>query len=390
MRRDTWDPKGVRGAMGSRHTPRHRLVLAVRMVPDWLKHLFVSDDRRPAFPDGVFSCAMQVPIDGDDVPDWITLLSVGEYLNHPDGPHRVEVEQLEEMVESFQATSTDLLVDKDHDSLWGSDTRATGWITEIRVEDGALQGRFPEWTPFGEDLVSSREYRYISPVYALQTEGKDGTPGGAKMYSVALTNAPYMDEGEVDAVSSTSRTTQNSSDNSNAAMNDREKIIALLGLDDDATDDQVDAAYEAHQEAQSNAGEGEPNDDGSDGDGSDGDGSDDGGPDDDDSGDDEDFDAKVNAAVQKALQRERDAGRAEDLIDQAIEDGKIQRADREIFLNSARADFQKTKERLGSLEKNASLPDGVKTDDGDPTTKRANSKTSRSDAVTYLKAQRGA
>ena len=322
-----------------------------------------------------YACAIEVDVTDDSNPEWIRVLQAGEYINHPDGSHVVTRQHLQQMVEMQEQVATDLLVDVDHSSVFEGDTRAAGWIADLELRDDGLYARWPEWTPLGERLTEDREYRYLSPVYSLQTTQKDGSTGGARLFSIALTNEPYMDEGEITAISS--RHDDNGDDGDSGDGEDdtfinnttdtmREQLIEALDLDADVSDEELMAALQDAMEALEPA----TNDDG-DGDDGDGtaassrsrnDGTDDDLPADDlstygseeasgDGDGDDDIQTIVNSAVERVLQQRDQSTRAEQLVDQAIADAKIEPAEREIFLNSARTDFEKTKARIDALEK---------------------------------------
>jgi len=326
---------------------------------DWLSGLFASRDNRRDT-DGVYAGAIEIPGEGDR-PEWIRLLQTGEYLNHPDGAHEVTREHLEEMIENFERVETDLLVDKDHDSVFMGDTRAAGWVMEVELREDGLYGRWPEWTPWGEELVGSREYRYLSPVYSLTSEAKDGTPQGAKLHSVSLTNIPYMDTGEVDAISSNARDDDSPSsdpDDTDRPM-ERDELIDLLDLDEDATDEEIREAL-----IDLKNGEDEPEADPSDTDESEPDPSDSDEPEDEEEQELEEVVNSLRSEIQE-LKEQREEDRAEQLVNSAIDDGKIAPAEKYVWLNSARSDFEGTKEKLDAKDEGSAMPAGVDTGDGE-------------------------
>lgn len=370
---------------------------------DHIKNLFRNRDRTHPTPDGAYRNAVSLPGDLDDAPEWIRIVPVGDFPNHPDGAHTVTVDDVERMVENFDRKDVDLLFDVDHESLFGN-TRAAAWGMELEARDDGLYARFPDFTPYGEELVSGREYRYLSPVYAMDVTNKQGEQVGATIFSVAITNTPYFDAGEIDAIGNaddpTSGTDASDESDSPSTM-DRDELIALLGLDDDATDDEIrQAAEEAgdvYRQAVEDSAEietdssGKPseNDDGDTGaadEGNDPSGESEDGPESDEDEEPEDLDEKINAAVDRRMEERSRRQDAQRLVDQAIEDGKILPADREIFLNSARQDLEKTRKRLNNMEEGAALPEGLKTNSGGS---GGDSSPSRQDAVQYLKAQRG-
>lgn len=73
------------------------------------------------------------------------------------------------------------------------DTQAYGWIYDLRLMSGGaddyngLYAKF-RWTDEGRNLVLSRAYRFLSPVFTLS---EDGHP--TALLNVALTNRPNFD-----------------------------------------------------------------------------------------------------------------------------------------------------------------------------------------------------
>ncbi|MCA3450232.1 MAG: hypothetical protein INF92_07640 [Rhodobacter sp.] len=70
----------------------------------------------------------------------------------------------------------------------GMPAPAVGWIKQIDVRDNALWGRV-EWTAEGEATVTSRAYRYLSPVFRYDYE----TGEILQIVSAGLTNSPNLE-----------------------------------------------------------------------------------------------------------------------------------------------------------------------------------------------------
>lgn len=306
-----------------------------------------SDDR--GLPDGSYRNAVDLgSIDEED--DWILIVPVGENPTHPDGPHTVEQRHIEQMATNFDRMETDLLIDKDHNSLYGGSTKAFGWSRDVEAREDGLYMRRPDWTESGEELVASREYRYLSPVYHLSFEDTDGREVGAVVDSVAITNRPYFRWGEIGAIGNSDAT---SNDPTTDTM-DREQLIEELGLDEDATDEEILEAVREAQNGTSEEGDEDPE----------------GAPDDEAGGEDEegeeeeDLEAKVNSIVERRLQERDDKRSAVHLVDEAIEDGKIRPSQRDVYLNSARDDYEGTKEVLDDMDEGGALPKSTKVNGG--------------------------
>jgi len=68
----------------------------------------------------------------------------------------------------------------------GRQAPAAGWIKQVRALNGAIQGRI-EWTLKGRDAVEAHEYRYVSPVFEYDDEGRV-----VRLLRAALTNNPNL------------------------------------------------------------------------------------------------------------------------------------------------------------------------------------------------------
>ena len=368
-----------------------------------------SDETSPALPSGARVNAVTLPGSVDELPEWIRIVPIGAFPNHHNGAHEVTAEHLDEMLTNYERRSTDVLFDFDHNSILNGDTKAAGWGTELEVRDDGLYMRQPDWTDAGLAAINGREYRYLSPVYVLESEDKDGNEAGAWLHSVALTNQPYMDEGEIDPIGNgkpspgdddvadpdgeedpTETQDDDSTDDPSTAddpssMNERERkrLIALLDLEDEATEEEINEAYEARQEDQDGDGEpGEAGDEPGDGDEGAPEGAEGGEP------DEEDVDAKVNAAVEAALAKRDEEGRAKALVDSAVGKGKITPAQKQVWLNSARTDFESTKKQLDEIAPGSAMPRSVNTPAGGGSgDAKVNS---RQSLVQHLRAERAA
>ena len=114
----------------------------------------------------------EMPTDGH-APEWIQLLPAGQIITGRDGRTFVN-DQPEALLSAFAADGKDLPVDWEHSSELkareGEEAPASGWIKQLEIrEDGSVWGRV-EWTARGAASVSSKEYRYISPVFSYERE----------------------------------------------------------------------------------------------------------------------------------------------------------------------------------------------------------------------------
>jgi phage I-like protein len=301
--------------------------------------------------------------------EWVLVVPIGSFQNHHNGAHEVTREHVEQMAKNFAASSTDLLVDYDHASLYEGDTRAAGWSAEVRVTDAGLEMRMPEFTKAASQQIDDKEYRYFSPVYELESTGKDGAGRGARILSVAITSFPYFDEGEIDPIGN-SASAQNPPTNPQPFM-EREALIQALGLADDATDEQINEALAkakaAPEPAPETAANSQAKPDGKAKANSAAEG-------------DDDPVAQLAAQVAELSEKleakeqaETEAGqkaKAEALVNSAIEAGKLLPSEKKAYVNSAVLDFAETKAELDKREKGSAMPQRVKVNSGSTSTER--------------------
>lgn len=123
---------------------------------------------------------------------------------------------------------------------------ASGWIREMRATPNALEMRV-DWTKAGAGLVTDRVYRFFSPYFLSELIN---TEHGIKIYaprtikSAGLTNTPNW---PMPPMVNAANTTGGYEDGTN--MNLLQRLIALLGDEAIATDDDVVSAVQKMIEA---------------------------------------------------------------------------------------------------------------------------------------------
>lgn len=129
-------------------------------------------------------------LDGAPIaPEWVQLIPAGEFAGRDGrGPYLLDVEAV---LAAFAKGGIDLPIDYDHQTL-DADAKAgpvpaAGWIKELQAREGALWGRV-EWTPRAADLIAAREYRFLSPVFRHDKQGRVLSLEGA-----GLTHYPNLD-----------------------------------------------------------------------------------------------------------------------------------------------------------------------------------------------------
>lgn len=159
------------------------------------------------------------------------------------GPWFLDEALAKPIIERAALRSTDIVIDYEHQTLGGGKAPASGWIdrTSLEWREDGMYGRV-KWNSAAAKAIDDDEYRYLSPVFPYDAE----TGAVLDLLHVALTNNPAIDTA-IPALaaarmgSGTYPTTQE--DNTV----DREELIKLLGLADDATDEQIAEAIKKLQ-----------------------------------------------------------------------------------------------------------------------------------------------
>ena len=183
---------------------------------------------RPFAPDGT-------------APEWAHLL--------PDGPatgrdgRYFDVADLGAIILAFQSGGIDLPIDYEHQNdipeakLHGP-VPAAGWIKELRADAGGLWGRV-EWTAMAAEMIGRKEYRFLSPSFLYHPK----TRAIVKLKGAGLVHNPNL---HLTALASQDSTMQpQTTTQPAAAMPLMQRLVKLLGLAPDATEEALIDALEA-------------------------------------------------------------------------------------------------------------------------------------------------
>lgn len=132
---------------------------------------------------------------------WVQLAEVGSWKGHPAGAFDMTPSTFADIVRNFGARGLPVPFDFEHaseqDSTQGSipqkGSPAPGWVHRLDNRSiGGLWG-LVEWLDVGRDLIKSGGYAFLSPAIRFASrDGKSGSPIGARLTSVALTNQPFL------------------------------------------------------------------------------------------------------------------------------------------------------------------------------------------------------
>lgn len=151
----------------------------------------------------------------------------------------VDEESVKSMKKFFEKRGLDIVVDYEHQSLSDKKALAGGWIKDFYIKENFVVAKV-EWTEQAKQEIESKQYRYLSPTLFL----KNGRP--VRLHSVALTNTPAIDK-------MTPLTLNDDIMEELGKEDDKmEKLVQLLGLDENASEDDILKAVEELKKANEN------------------------------------------------------------------------------------------------------------------------------------------
>ncbi len=130
----------------------------------------------------------------------IRIAVIGEWQGHHNGAFSLSKDDLQQIKTNFDNAKVDVVIDLDHKTIYEGTGEAYGWIKELFFKEDELWAKV-EWLESGLELIKSRKYKYISPVFLPNTiEQVTAQNIGWTLHSAALTNRPFMEElGEIKA-----------------------------------------------------------------------------------------------------------------------------------------------------------------------------------------------
>ncbi|NPV89810.1 MAG: hypothetical protein HPY50_03415 [Firmicutes bacterium] len=165
----------------------------------------------------------------EGVPDVVSLLPFGKVRSQK-GDFIVDDESFKRIRNTFEERGIDIVIDYEHQTLEDVQAPAGGWIKDLFIRDGAIAAKV-EWTPKAQEYIKNKEYKYLSPVVLVRKSDQKAVV----LHSVALTNTPAID-GMFAIVNSINL---DEFEEGGKDMELLKKLAALLGLPEDATEEQV-------------------------------------------------------------------------------------------------------------------------------------------------------
>lgn len=168
----------------------------------------------------------------DSAPEWMLLFAKGWNELNGEGKYLVDEQAFQSVLAAFRRRGNDVVIDYEHQTLEQVQAPAAGWIKDLHWTDEGIMARV-QWTDKGAAYVASKEYRYFSPVFWVSKDGSRLV----SLDSVALTNFPKHNN----LRPILAKMNQGTPDRAPQPVEDAmlKKILAKLGLDENATEEQV-------------------------------------------------------------------------------------------------------------------------------------------------------
>ena len=161
--------------------------------------------------------------ENNSIPEEFLLLPKGK-TEFEGGYYILDDKAMDRVIENFKKRGIDIVVDYEHQTIYGETAPAAGWIKDLKKTPGGIVAKV-EWTSKAKEFLKNKEYRYFSPVINLDSKRRV-----ISLHSVALTNAPRT-------YRQVSLVAKNNFGKEAFVMNP--EILKLLGLPEDASEKEV-------------------------------------------------------------------------------------------------------------------------------------------------------
>jgi phage I-like protein len=197
--------------------------------------------------------SQRVELSADKAPKWQLLMPVGSFHRNdfPTKSGRIDVDAkyVAAMVANWERIGKPKLpIDYHHrgsssdTSIRNEDKIAAGWVKEIRATDAGLEG-LVSWTDRARERIQAEELAYFSPEWFH--DGVDKTTGksqGPTFCGGGLLNDPFF-LGELQPMAAAAEPSPQPTE----SHVNKKLLCARLGLAEDATDEQINAALAASE-----------------------------------------------------------------------------------------------------------------------------------------------
>ncbi len=147
---------------------------------------------------GIVALRMRSPMVSEDADHvWIDVAFEGTWDGHRAGSFTFDRDVFEQIIANFEANPNPIPLDYEHASEWATEAPAAGWVQKLECrndDDGVCHlWAFCELGEKAASQIRKGEYRFSSGVFDFEaTSLKTGEAIGVAMYSLALTNTPFI------------------------------------------------------------------------------------------------------------------------------------------------------------------------------------------------------
>lgn len=122
---------------------------------------------------------------------WLQIMAAGDFTDPRYGDFSITTALMDEIVANFEALPNAVPLDYDHSLANGGGTRAAGWVYGLERRGTELWAEVA-LTAAAVQAVRDGEFRFLSPEFTTEYIDKHGTSIGAALLAVALTNRPFL------------------------------------------------------------------------------------------------------------------------------------------------------------------------------------------------------
>jgi len=177
-----------------------------------------------------------IKFDDATLSSWIQLMPLGSYNHVLHGQINITPQKVQKFVENFRKNVRGIKLDVDYDHK-AHDGKAAGWIEDIqdRGFDG-LWGRV-KWTQPAYQSLKAGEYQYFSPEFQDEWEHPQTSEVHQDvLFGGAITNRPFLKDIQPINLHEVIRASEG------GPVVDPKKLRQMLGLKEDATEEEVEQA----------------------------------------------------------------------------------------------------------------------------------------------------
>jgi Mu-like prophage I protein len=177
-----------------------------------------------------------IKFDDATLSSWIQLMPIGSYNHVLHGKIDITPQKVQKFVENFRKNVRGITLDVDYDHK-AHDGKAAGWIQDI--QDRGFDGLWGlvKWTQPAYQSLKAGEYKYFSPEFQDEWEHpQTGQTFEDVLFGGAITNRPFLKDIQPINLHEVIRASEG------GPVVDPKKLRQMLGLKEDATEEEVEKA----------------------------------------------------------------------------------------------------------------------------------------------------